>query len=107
MMLNGGEYGGQRILAPEIVAEMTRLHVPTAFDDDVGLGWELNQSWYMGGLNSPASFGHTGYTGTSIVVNPEQRASVVLLTNRVHPLAKTNVNTIRRQLADIVARALQ
>lgn len=107
MMLNRGEYAGRRILSPDSVAALTSLQVPAAFDNGAGLGWELDQRWYMGGLSSPATFGHTGYTGTSIVVNPQAQVVAVLLTNRVHPLAKTSINAPRRQLADLVASALR
>jgi CubicO group peptidase (beta-lactamase class C family) len=49
-----------------------------------GLGVDLDQRWYMGGLASSVTFGHTGFTGTSFVVDPARRAALVLLTNRVH-----------------------
>jgi len=107
MMLNRGAHADRRILAPDSVAAMTVLQVPGSFDDEVGLGGELNQGWYMGGLNSATTFGHTGYTGTSIAVDPREQVVVVLLTNRVHPVAKPNINGTRRQLADLIAAALR
>ena len=54
-------------------------------DNSHGIGFELNQRWYMGGLSSPVTAGHTGYTGTDVVIDPLSRSFVILLTNRVHP----------------------
>ena len=54
-------------------------------DDSHGLGFELDQPWYMGGLAGPVTAGHTGFTGTSLVIDPESRSFAILLTNRVHP----------------------
>ncbi len=52
---------------------------------DHGLGVVLNQPWFMGKLAGPRTFGHTGFTGTSMLVNPERGLVFVLLTNRAHP----------------------
>ena len=52
---------------------------------DHGLGFELDQRRYMGALSSPVTAGHTGFTGTSIVIDPLAHSFVILLTNRVHP----------------------
>ena len=58
----------------------------TEFAGDAhGLGFELDQRWYMGGLSSLRTAGHTGYTGTSLVIDFASRSFVILLTNRVHP----------------------
>jgi CubicO group peptidase (beta-lactamase class C family) len=54
-------------------------------DQDHGLGVDLNKTWYMQGLASPVSFGHTGYTGTSVVADPRSATILVFLTNQVHP----------------------
>jgi CubicO group peptidase (beta-lactamase class C family) len=74
---------------------------------DHGLGFELNQSWYMGELAGPHTIGHTGYTGTSLVIDLERRAYVILLTNRVHPnRGWGSVNPARVLAADGLARTL-
>jgi CubicO group peptidase (beta-lactamase class C family) len=52
---------------------------------DHGLGVVLNQPWFMGRLARPTTFGHTGFTGTSFLVQPDRRRVLVLLTNRAHP----------------------
>ena len=84
-MLNGGSYGGERILRVASVRQMI-TNENTEFGDDAhGLGFELDQRWYMDGLSSPRTAGHTGYTGTSLVIDFASRSFVILLTNRVHP----------------------
>ncbi|WP_218105747.1 serine hydrolase [Micromonospora inyonensis] len=59
-----------------------------------GLGFELNKHWYMMGFSSPVTFGHTGFTGTSIVIDPLSHSFVILLSNRVHPDRGWGSNTI-------------
>jgi CubicO group peptidase (beta-lactamase class C family) len=84
-LLDGGRYGHARILRDDTV-RLIFTNFNTAFPNDShGIGFELNQRWYMGGLTSPVTAGHTGYTGTSIVIDPLARSFVILLTNRVHP----------------------
>ncbi|HEY3505700.1 MAG TPA: serine hydrolase [Actinocatenispora sp.] len=106
--LNGGRYGRSRILAEDTVRLMLSDYTSTLFPDDPhGLGWELGLNWYMGALASPVTFGHTGYTGTSIVVDPLSCSLVVLLTNRVHPSRDWGSNNVaRRAVADDLGLAL-
>lgn len=94
LLLNGGTYRGRRILSAAVVKQMLTdvnkgkpaidAERPTRTADH-GLGVEINQPWFMGKLASPTSFGHTGFTGTSLLVVPSRREVVVLLTNRAHP----------------------
>lgn len=73
-----------------------------------GLGFELAARRYMGALADGGAYGHTGFTGTSLVVDPTTRAVVVLLTNRVHPDRNgPSVNPVRAAIGDIVAGALR
>ena len=61
----------------------------------------------MGKLRSPTTFGHTGFTGTSLVIAPEARAIVILLANRVHPTRNgPPFNPVREAVADAVADAI-
>ena len=72
-----------------------------------GLGFELDQRWYMDGLSTPVTFGHTGFTGTSVVIDPLSDSFVVLLTNRVHPTRDWGSNNpARRAVARDLARAI-
>jgi CubicO group peptidase (beta-lactamase class C family) len=105
MILNGGRYGVVQILKPGTV----RLMVSNQglADAPHGLGWELEQPWYMGSMASPATIGHTGFTGTSIVINLKQRLVCILLTNRVHPTRNgPSINSYRQEVADAAETAL-
>jgi CubicO group peptidase (beta-lactamase class C family) len=89
MLLNGGVYGRARILRADTMRTMLVNYnaalEPLYSESDRGLGLELNKHWYMGPLASPVTFGHTGFTGTSIAIDPLSRSFVILLSNRVHP----------------------
>ncbi|WP_103545342.1 serine hydrolase domain-containing protein [Streptomyces sp. SM1] len=85
-LLNGGVYGRERILAPESV-ELMFTDFNTAFPgDEHGLGFELYQHWYMGAMATPRTAGHTGFTGTSLVLDPTTDSFLVVLGNSVHPV---------------------
>ncbi|MFE5481041.1 serine hydrolase [Streptomyces sp. NPDC056527] len=85
-LLNGGAYGHARILSPESV-ELMFTDFNTAFPgDEHGLGFELHQHWYMGAMATPQTAGHTGFTGTSLVLDPTTDAFLVVLGNSVHPV---------------------
>lgn len=106
-ILNGGAYGGERILRPESVRAMLEDYNAEFPGDAHGLGFELDQIWYMGGLSSPATAGHTGFTGTSLVIDLASRSVAVLLTNRVHPSRSWgSINTARQTWATGLARAM-
>ncbi|MBN1476093.1 beta-lactamase family protein, partial [Candidatus Sumerlaeota bacterium] len=96
MLLNGGEWRGVRILEPETVAEMTREQVamPDPNDGEMvrrGLGWFLRSEALLsscGGQDfSDAMFGHTGFTGPAIEIDPERKIFAVFLANRLHARA--------------------
>lgn len=85
LYLNGGVHTEAHILRPETVAEMVRVQAG-GDDNPRGLGWLQRSSGYSssGHRFGPRSFGHTGFTGTSLWVDPGQELIVVLLTNRVY-----------------------
>jgi CubicO group peptidase (beta-lactamase class C family) len=98
--LNGGEYGHSRILKAATVKLMEQNMNQAFPGDDHGLGFELNQGWYMDSLSEEGTLGHTGYTGTSLVISPQNQTIVILLTNRVHPTRNTvSTNQTRRLVA--------
>jgi CubicO group peptidase (beta-lactamase class C family) len=107
-MLNGGSYRGHRILGEDTVRQMMLTNYNQQFPDDAhGLGFELDQPWYMGALASPVTAGHTGFTGTTLVIDPESRSFAILLTNRVHPSRSWgSINTARQVWATSLARAM-
>jgi CubicO group peptidase (beta-lactamase class C family) len=113
LLLNGGTYNGRRILSADIVKlALTNANAgKPAIDPDRphrtsthGLGFELNQSWFMGKLASAQTFGHTGFTGTSLLVEPKRKLVLVLLTNRAHPnWSWSNPDVHRVAVANVVA----
>ncbi|MFI7675122.1 serine hydrolase [Actinophytocola sp. NPDC049390] len=106
-ILNGGTYRGHRIMRPETVTAMLANHNEAFPGDDHGFGFELNQMWYMGGLAGPRTAGHTGYTGTDVVIDPASRSFAILLTNRVHPSRSWgSINIARETLSGGLAKAL-
>lgn len=106
-ILNGGSYRGARILGPDAVEQMLTNYNQAFPGDDHGLGFELDQMFYMGALSSPVTAGHTGFTGTTLVIDPESRSIAILLTNRVHPTRNWgSVNLARETWATSLARAM-
>ncbi|MGD2294911.1 MAG: serine hydrolase [Candidatus Aminicenantes bacterium] len=108
MMLNKGRYGKKRILSPLTVARMTSVYPNVVFAGR-GLGWDLDSSYSTnsGDLFGPLSFGHTGYTGTSIWIDPETQSFVIFLTNRVHPDDDGAVAALRSKVANVVASSIR
>ncbi|WP_373312093.1 serine hydrolase [Streptomyces tauricus] len=106
-LLNGGVYGKARILAPESV-ELMFTDFNTAFPgDEHGLGFELYQHWYMGAMATPRTAGHTGFTGTSLVLDPTTDSFLVLLGNSVHPVRSWRSGSAPRvAAANHLARAV-
>lgn len=109
MFLNMGEYGGVRVLSPAAVREMTRDHT-AGLGASRGLGWVINSKnvTSSGDLLSKSAYGHTGFTGTSLWIDPELELLVVLLTNRVHPTRENELLLSFRPLFhNVVAGALK
>jgi CubicO group peptidase (beta-lactamase class C family) len=106
-ILNGGTYRGHRILREQTVQSMIDNYNQNFPGDDHGYGFELNQMWYMGGLSGPHTAGHTGYTGTDVVIDPASRSFAILLTNRVHPSRNWgSINLARETWCTGLAKAL-
>jgi CubicO group peptidase (beta-lactamase class C family) len=106
-LLDGGRYGHARILSEDSVRSLFTNYNQAFPGDAHGLGFELDQRWYMDALTSPVTAGHTGYTGTSIVIDPLSHSFVILLTNRVHPSRNWGSNNpSRRAVARDLALAL-
>ncbi len=107
MMLNGGSLDSVRVLPRSIVAEAIRDHSPRHSGQRRGLGWVIKRgSDYGGSRASPSTFGHTGFTGTAILIDPERDVVIVLLTNRVHPIVRDSIATFRPRFYDAVFEAL-
>ena len=84
-MLNGGRYGHTRILSKQSVTAMLTNLNQAYVGQNHGYGFELYQTWYNGALATPYTAGHTGFTGTDIVIDPTTQSFSILLTNAVHP----------------------
>ena len=108
MILGGGQYRGVRILSPLTVAEMTRPRLVTDTGSTRGLGWDINTTFSVnrGDLFPLGSFGHTGFTGTSVWIDPATRMFVIFLSNRVHPDGKGDVASLRGRVSSIAAGAV-
>jgi uncharacterized protein YbbC (DUF1343 family)/CubicO group peptidase (beta-lactamase class C family) len=108
MLLNFGELDSVRVLKPETVQLMTRVQTPPGLVARRGLGWDID-SGYSGprGLVFPiGSYGHTGWTGTSIWIDPFSQTFVIFLSNRNHPSENGNVSALRKRLGTLAAEAV-
>jgi serine-type D-Ala-D-Ala carboxypeptidase len=94
LLLNQGIHQGERLIPADLLKRaVTNVNRGKPAVDaerpgrsaDHGLGFEVNQPWFMGRLATPTTYGHTGFTGTSLLVSPARDTVVVLLTNRAHP----------------------
>ncbi len=108
MLLGGGRLGAARILAPATVARMTSPSTPPEMRAVRGLGWDIDSPYSSnrGELFPIGSFGHTGFTGTSLWLDPGTKSYVIFLSNRVHPDGKGDVTPLRSRIATVAAAAL-
>jgi CubicO group peptidase (beta-lactamase class C family) len=107
MMLNNGKLGNVQILSPVTIQRMTQI-IDTPARAARGYGWVIKkgQSWVGGDLLPDGGYGHTGYTGTSIWMDPQTRSFIIILTNRVHPKDDGDADCLRSAIANIVASAI-
>jgi CubicO group peptidase (beta-lactamase class C family) len=103
MYLNGGTLDGTRIVAPATIRQFTTRQVA-----DRALGWQKPDGSNSAGHRMSAdAFGHTGFTGTSIWMDPQRDIFIILLSNRVNPTrANTRIGRVRVALADAVMAAV-
>ncbi len=109
MLLNDGILDGKRILSSNTIAKMTSPYVINEAGETRGLGWDINTSFSSnrGELFPLGSFGHTGFTGTSVWIDRVSQTFVIFLSNRVHPDGKGNVTDIRAKVATVAASAIE
>ncbi|MEK3857533.1 serine hydrolase [Cytobacillus sp. FSL H8-0458] len=105
-MLNGGTYGKSKMYDKEVIDMFTS---PQRFGQ--GYGWELGKSWYMGEHYSDKAFGHTGFTGTQVIIDPEENLQIILLTNKQNngPLPSgsyRSTGALSKEVANIVYESL-
>jgi CubicO group peptidase (beta-lactamase class C family) len=106
MMIERGTYQDVKILRESTAREMTKAYeVPGGLR---GLGWDKKSSYSInrGDLFSEAAFGHGGFTGTAIWIDPEQKLFVIFLSNRVHPDGNGSVNAFAGRIGTVAAAAI-
>lgn len=109
MVLQGGMLDGRRVLREATVAEMTRLQTPAGLPDSRALGWDVatrfsrqRGDFFPEGL----SFGHAGWTGPSLWIDPTSQSFVVFATNRNHPTEAGSVGSLRARLGTLAAESV-
>jgi uncharacterized protein YbbC (DUF1343 family)/CubicO group peptidase (beta-lactamase class C family) len=108
MLLNGGVHQGRRILSPLTVAKFTGPAMEPGERNVRTLGWDFDSSFSAnrGELLPIGSFGHTGFTGTSIWIDPRTGMFVLFMSNRLHPDGKGDVTPLRARVATVAASAI-
>ncbi len=97
--------GGHGVLNPKVIQKFTEPQTPVDQRILRGLGWDIDSPYSSnrGELFPIGSFGHTGFTGTSIWIDPDSKTYVILLTNSVHPTQHSTILPLRSKIATIVA----
>jgi uncharacterized protein YbbC (DUF1343 family)/CubicO group peptidase (beta-lactamase class C family) len=105
MILNGGALGKTRLFQPATIRKFTEPQTPPDQPVLRGLGWDIDSrfSGNRGELFPIGSHGHTGFTGTSLWLDPASRTYVILLANSVHPVRKPAITSLRARVATIAA----
>ena len=100
--------GGSSILSPLTIEKMTTPEQPPTSEVLRGFGWDIDSPYSSnrGDLLPVGSFGHTGFTGTSLWIDPTTRTYIIVLTNAVHPRGKGSAVALRSKIATAVAAAL-
>lgn len=109
MLVNGGELDGIRVFDADTVRLMTSVQSPDAVEERRGLGWEIDSGYSRPrGKTFPiGSYGHTGFTGTSLWVDPFSKTFWIFLSSRLHPHGRGNVHPLQAELADLAALAVK
>lgn len=107
MLLDGGVQGSTRIMSPRTIALMTQPRSTSS--GWRALGWDVQTGYSSnrGELLSDRAFGHGGFTGTVIWIDPRLELIYIFLSNRVHPDGKGLVNTLAGRIATVVAAAIE
>ncbi len=108
MMLNHGALNGTQVFAPLTVRKFTQPQTPADQPILRGFGWDIDSTYSgnRGELFPIGSYGHTGFTGTSIWIDPSSNSFVVLMANHVHPKRGKNLTPLRAKVATLAAAGL-
>ena len=106
MYLNGGKYNGRRIVSTQTIRLfMKRQMIPAT--SSRALGWDTAaERAFAGDLASPHAIMHSGFTGTSIYIDPDRKAFIILLTNRVNPTRKSSLISQARPIHTAILATL-
>lgn len=109
MILNGGVYDRIRVLSPLSILAMTTPKTPAEAPDWRGIGFDIRSTFSTtrGDLLPVGSFGHTGFTGTSMWIDPYNQLLIILFANRLHPDGTGNTGFLRKRVASVVAASLE
>jgi CubicO group peptidase (beta-lactamase class C family) len=108
MLLNLGELDGVKVFKPETVKLMTSVQTPPGMKARRGLGWDIASTFSgpRGEIFPIGSYGHTGWTGGSVWIDPGSKTFILFLCNRNHPTESGKVQSLRRQLGTLAAEAV-
>ncbi|HZP55897.1 MAG TPA: serine hydrolase domain-containing protein [Candidatus Saccharimonadales bacterium] len=104
MLLNRGRFAEKQVFNPQTILEMHTNQIKNS-DYAAGLGWHIKKPDFMGSKVSDQAFGKTGFTGPAILIDPDKKIAMVLLTNSTYPhrsADRDGINQVRRELADII-----
>jgi uncharacterized protein YbbC (DUF1343 family)/CubicO group peptidase (beta-lactamase class C family) len=108
MLLGMGDLDGVRIFKPDTVRLMTSVQTPDSIESRRGLGWDIDSGYSgpRGRVFPLGSYGHTGWTGTSLWIDRYSKSFVIFLSNRNHPTEDGNVIPLRARLGTLAAQAI-
>ena len=108
MMLQEGQLDSIRLFQPQTVRLMTQVQTPDGVAARRGLGWDIDSGYSRprGNVFPLGSYGHTGFTGTCVWIDPFSRSFYIFLSNRVHPDGKGNVLPLEARLGTLAAEAI-
>ncbi|HEY1084540.1 MAG TPA: exo-beta-N-acetylmuramidase NamZ domain-containing protein, partial [Prosthecobacter sp.] len=108
MILNGGELEGIRVFKPETLARMQKVQSVSTISERRGFGWDIDSPFSRprGDLFPLGSFGHTGFTGTSLWIDPFSNSFVIFLSSRLHPDGKGSVRDLYEDIGKAAARCI-
>lgn len=108
MLLQQGELDGHRVFKPESIQQMSTLQSPPEVRERRGIGWDIDTAYSgpRGQLFPCGSFGHTGWTGTSLWIDPYSQSFVIFLSNRNHPTEAGSVKHLRKRISTLAAEAI-
>ncbi len=109
MMVNGGKLGGHRLFKERTIEVMTHCQTSEPIEACRGLGWDIDSPYSSpkGKLFPMGSYGHSGFTGGSLWIDPFSDTAVIFLSHRVHPDGEGNVVPLRKRLGTLAAEAVK